>query len=262
MGANPYLFNIANEAELTSILSHYDSTYVFDVVDYAIQNRYNPSTVVQQPNVVAAWEQHFMQTKEYYNFPEFINRIEEVRIATYKEIIIRICTSFNLNFTIEDEVDWYSAAYFLYDLFVSGFNKYMIEFFSKYIYKEKSYIYDSMGLAALKKNKDSSTAYGKRLYKDIKLIVINANIDKVIENLCGIDIDLGSIITTIFPRDKANYIASLVSSKGDFYREYYVQLLHTPIRPVVLTEIRFGLQNLSRANDGLNVEGHDPSNDA
>ena len=249
MGANPQMFNIVNEAELSEVLSHYDTEYVIGVVDNALQNRFNPSSVVPQPNVVAAWEQNFKQIMAYYQYAEFITRIQAVRDETYKEIILRICKEFNLNFTIEDDVDWYSAAYFLYDFFVCNFNNYMIQFLSAYIYKERSGIYESMNLGELKKSKDSSTAYGKRIYKDIKLAVINANIDFVVQNIMGNDVSLGDIFMLTMPKDKVIYISSLVSPKEDFFKMVYGQVLASAVRPVILTEIRFALQSIAKAHD-------------
>lgn len=248
MAANPHLFNIVSEGELSEVLSHYDTEYVLNIVQNAFQNRYNANSVIPMPNVVAAWEQNFKQLMAYYNYNEFTSRIQDVRNETYKEIISAICNEFNLNFTIDDEIDLYSAAFYLYDFFVSNFNSYLISFFSNYIYKERAEIYETMGLAEQRKNKDTSTTYGKRLYKDIKLAVINANIYTVVTNLFGMDISLDSILLTVLPREHAQYIGSLVSSKGEFYRTFYGSVMNSPIRSVLLTEIRFGLQNLAKAH--------------
>lgn len=246
MSANPNLYNIVSESELSEILSHYGDEYVLSVVENAMKNRFDPASIIPQPNVVGAWEQNFKQLITTYNIPEFINKINDTRISVYKQIIETICKEFKLNFTIDDNIDWYSAAYYLYDFFVCNFNKYMIEFFSKYIFKERNSIYESMNLAELRKNKDTSTAYGKRVYKDIKLAVISANIDMVITNMLGFDIDYSTILLTSLMRDRAYYISSLVSPADEFYREFYGGVMNSSARPVILTEIRFNLQNLAQ----------------
>lgn len=246
MAANPQLFNIVTEGELSEALAHYDTEYVLGVVDAAIANRFNANCAIPQPNVVAAWEQNFKQLMAYYTYDEFVQKITEVRNQTYKEIINRIMTKYNLNFTVDEEIDYYSAAYFLYDFFISNFNQYMVTFFANYIFKERSDIYESMNLAEKRKDKDTSTTYGKRLYKDVKLAVINANITDVVSYLLGVDISLENIMLLTMPRDNAIYMASLITANDDFYKNYYGEALNQPIWPILLNEIRFALQNLAK----------------
>lgn len=253
MGVNPYLYDIATEAELSEVLSHYNTEYVLSVLRNTMAARFSPNSVMAtQPNLVSAWETNFKELHAYYNYPEFQSKIEAVRINTYQEIIDTICREFHLNFTIDDTIDLYSAAYFLYEFFVSNFNQNVIQFISTYIFKERSDIYESMNLAALRKNKDTSTTYGKRLYKDIKLVTINASIDAVVTNICTMDIDLATILMNIYPKEKAMYILQLVSPMDDFFKNFYAQILNSPIKSILLTEIRFALQNIASAHDALN----------
>lgn len=250
------LYNVVNENQLTSILSHYDTEYVMNVLDNAMSSRFNPNAVLQQPNAVAAWEQNFKQLiAEFENSASSKQKIMQVREDTYKEIILRICNEFKLNFTIEDDVDWYSAAYYLYDFFVANFNTNLITFFSNYIYKERAGIYESMNLIEYRKNKDSSTLYGKKMYKDIKIAVINANIDYVVSNLCGIDINLLDIFALVYSqRELSAYMSNIVTSQGDFFKDYYAFIMQTSIKPILLTEIRFAIQSFAMAHDPVTVD--------
>ena len=135
------LYNIISVNQLTEVLSHYDTNFVMSVVDNGIASRYNPNAVLSQPNIVAAWEQNFKQMlSEFAELPDAKARITSVRDETYREIINRICREFNLNFTIDEDVDLYSAAFYLYDFFVANFNTNLITFFYNYIVRERAEI--------------------------------------------------------------------------------------------------------------------------
>ena len=248
--ANSQAYNIMTENELAVVLSHYSSEFVFSIVDEAMKSRFNGVPLASVPNVVGAWEQNFKAIKAQYGI-ESHEEVLRVRNETYREIIDAICKEFSLIFTIDDSVDLYSAAFHLYDLLVCGFMENMTTFFANFIYRERSSLYDSLDLANLKKNKDSSTVYGKKIYKDIKLAVINANIDMVITAVCGMDIQFYNIISTICGANSElkKYILSIVSSNSEFFRTAYVPVLNSDIRPDVITAIRFKLQEIAISHD-------------
>lgn len=248
--ANSQAYNITTENELAEVLSHYNSEFVFSIIDEALKSRFLGVPVVAKPNVVGAWEQNFIAIKAQYGM-ESHAEVLRVRNETYKEIIDTICREFSLNFTIDDEVDTYSAAFHLYDLFVCNFTSNMIAFFANFIYKERSNLYDSLGLSEMKKNKDSSTIYGKKIYKDIKLAVINANIDVIINQICAMDIPFYSIIGTICGNNSElkKYFLTIVSAESDFFQKAYLPVLNSDIRPDIITGIRFKLQEIAIAHD-------------
>lgn len=248
--ANMQNYNVVTENEVAVVLSHYNSDFVFSIVDNAMKRRFLEVPIIAVPNVVGAWEQNFKAIRAQYG-AENNEEIMRVRNETYKEIIDDICGEFKLSFTIDDTVDLYSAAYHLYDLFVCKFIENMTTFFANYIYKERSSIYDSLGLADKKKNKDSSTIYGKKIYKDIKLAVINANIDMVVSEICSMDIPFASIISLIYGSNSElkRYIISIVSADSDFMDNVYVPVMNSFIRPDIITSIRFKLQEIAMAHD-------------
>lgn len=248
--ANMQNYNVVTENEVAVVLSHYNSDFVFSIVDNAMKRRFLEVPIIAVPNVVGAWEQNFKAIRAQYG-AENNEEIMRVRNETYKEIIDDICREFKLSFTIDDTVDLYSAAYHLYDLFVCKFIENMTTFFANYIYKERSSIYDSLGLADKKKNKDSSTIYGKKIYKDIKLAVINANIDMVVSEICSMDIPFASIISLIYGSNSElkRYIISIVSADSDFMDNVYVPVMNSFIRPDIITSIRFKLQEIAMAHD-------------
>lgn len=248
--ANMQNYNVVTENEVAVVLSHYNSDFVFSIVDNAMKRRFLEVPIIAVPNVVGAWEQNFKAIRAQYG-AENNEEIMRVRNETYKEIIDDICGEFKLSFTIDDTIDLYSAAYHLYDLFVCKFIENMTTFFANYIYKERASIYDSLGLADKKKNKDSSTIYGKKIYKDIKLAVINANIDMVVSEICSMDIPFTSIISLIYGNNSElkRYIISIVSADSDFMDNVYVPVMNSFIRPDIITSIRFKLQEIAMAHD-------------
>ena len=247
---DPRYQDFGTENELAVILSHYNSTFVYDIVNEQISKikSGNISMISTAPNVVAAWEQNFKAIMDQYGAEGAI-KIQEVRQETYREIIDIICSNFNLNFTIAD-VDIYSAAYTLYDFFVCNLSNYITKFYSNYIYKERSSIYEGMGLSEMKKNKDSSTIYGKRMYKDIKIAVIIANVTKIIENInSAMEFDFSTMISTIIEdKNLVRYLISLISDKGNFFQQTVIPIFNNNI-PEYITSVRFAIQEYATAHD-------------
>lgn len=248
--ANAQTFNVLTENELAEALSHYNSEFIFSIVDEAMKSRFVNVPIASVPNVVGAWEQNFKAIISMYG-SESHSMVYQVRSDTYDEIIEMICKEFGLNFTIDDSIDKYSAAFHLYNLLVCNFTDNMITFFANFIYKERSNLYENLGLSELKKNKDSSTIYGKKVYKDIKLAIINANIDRVITEICGMEIPFYTIISLICgPNSELKkYYLSIISAGPDFFQKTYVPVLNSDIRPDIITGIRFKLQELVVAHD-------------
>ena len=248
--ANSQMYNVTTENELAEVLSHYNSEFVYSIVDEALKARFLRVPIAAMPNVVAAWEQNFKSIEEYYG-SDSRGEVLRVRNDTYREIIDTICREFQLNFTIDDTVDLYSAALHLYDLLVCNFTSNMTSFFANFIYKERGTLYDTLNLSEMKKNKDSSTIHGKKIYKDIKLAVINANIDQVITEISQMDIPFHTIIAMICGSNSefCKYYLAIVSAQQDFFQHAYLRVLNSDIRSDVVTAIRFKLQEIAIAHD-------------
>ena len=249
--ANAMAYNVATENELAEVLSHYSSDFVFSVVDDAMKKRFQSVPIVAMPNVVAAWEQNFKTIIAQYGEASVVE-VSRVRDETYREIIDIICKEFGLNFTIDDTVDLYSAAFHLYTFLVSNFIDNMTSFFANYIYKEKSNIYEALRLGDAKKNKDSSTIYSKKVFKDIRLALINANINMVIQYVCSMDLPFYIIVQSIFGynSEMSKYLTSIVSSaSNNFFNMVYIPVLNSDIMPEVITGIRLKICEFAKIND-------------
>lgn len=241
--SNFLTYNINTEGEIARILSHFDSEYIFDIIRDNLNQRSN-YTAISAPNIVSSFEQNFKLIKDQYQTD--IDQIERVRVQTYKEIIDIICKEYNLQFNeTDDNLDYYSAAYYLYDFLVANFSNYLVFFFANYIFRERNSIYEAFGLADLKKNKDNSTVYGKKIYKDIKFAMITANVDFIIDNICNYDISLYTILETVYPdKNIINYINYLISPIDDFYRNHYVRILNGDEKSIYLSNIKIKLHEI------------------
>lgn len=240
--SNFFNYNINTEGEISRILSHFNSEFIFDIIKDNLQQKYS-YTPIAAPNIIASFEQNFKQIKDQYQTG--YDEIDAVRLNTYREIINIICNEYNLVFNDDDNLDYYSAAFYLYDFLVSNFAPYMTFFFANYIYKERNSIYESLDLGNLKKNKDNSTVYGKKIYKDIKLAIITANVDYIIDNMCNYDISLMDILESIYPnKNIINYIYSIISPREDFFKSVYVNILRGEARPIYLSSIKLELHRI------------------
>lgn len=247
-------YNISTENELAEVLSHYNTEFVLSILEDTMKKRFVEVPIASVPNVVSAWNTNFQAIMAQYGMDSY-SEVQRVREDTYREIINAICKEFSLNFTIDEDVDLYTAAFHLYDFLVSNFSNNLITFFANTIYKERSAYYNNLNMADLKKNKDSSTVYGKKVYKDVKLAVIIANIGDVIDVLCGTEVPFYNILNAVYGENSEikKYIFSIVSAGSDFFTNYYAPLLspNSQIRSDIITGIRFKLQEIIMAHDQI-----------
>lgn len=247
--ANSSAYNVTTENEIAIILSHFNTEYIFDVIKDNIAQKFN-TYQMNMPNVVVSFEQYFKQLQMIYDNPTDRLNIENTRIETYKEILYILSNEFNLEIDYENIQDYYSITYYLYDLLVSGFNNHVVNFFTNYIIKEKNGIYDLLNLGELKKNKDTSTIYNKKIYKNAKVAIINANLEYVIDSMSAFDITFNMILNTIYQdKNMVRMIESVVAPRVDFFKGAYIGILRSNIRPILLTNIRLEIQRQSMIDD-------------
>lgn len=244
-------YHVTTENEVAVILSHFSFDYIYDVIRDSISQKGN-FYQTNLPNIVASSEQYFKQLKMVYDNPDDLNKIEETRQNTYKTILEILANAYALDINYENIQDYYSIAYYLYDLLVSEFSNKMVDFFTNYIVKEKNVLYDTLQLNNLKKSKDTSTIYNKKMYKNTKLAIINANLEYVMDCICGFDITFNTILNTIYQdKNMIKFIENIVSPKIEFFTSY-INMLRSPIRPIILTNIRLSIQNISM-NEEINI---------
>lgn len=247
---NMNTYNICTENEISVILSHFHPEYVFDIIRNNIANRFKYSQL-SMPNIVGSFEQYFKQLKTtYVENQDAIKEIEDKRLEIYREILSILCSEFRIRFNYNDIQDLYSAAYYMYSFLVSDFNNNLISFFTNFIIKERNGIYDSLNLAELKKNKDNSTIYMKKIYKNTKLAIINSNLDLVIDNICAYNIDLSILLNNIYAdKNIVKFLECAIIPVDDFFKSIYIPVIQSPLKPMLLTDIRMDIQKQSLSED-------------
>lgn len=213
-------YSIVTDGELATILSYFNQEYILSMVHNSLNSIYTPYMQVL-PNLISSYEQDFSSKKDLYD--THIEEIELTRINTYETIIKELCLFFNLNCVVEDH-DIYSIAYYMYDFLISNFTVNMINFFTKYIFNECINIYNSLNLVELKRNKDSSTLYSKKVFVNPYIGAIAANIEVVLKNICSYDINIYDIITVVYGNNNiSDFLCSILQDKNDYFKNIFVK---------------------------------------
>ena len=222
--SNPYISNsdiyqVNAERDISIILSKFNTNYIYDCIESALASKNNAQFIMPNPNLVRSLEDNFIIMQQ--NFPDDKQNILECREETYNEIINYLCDKFNLSFNGNEQVDLYSAAYYLYDFLVANYLKALTLFFAKFILREKNTLYKSLELDRFKKS--SNINYGKKLIKDSTISTILIQISYVIDQLMAFDFDFDTIVRVAYDNsDIANFIISLFNDNGYFYNLYKV----------------------------------------
>lgn len=251
---NSNVYNMIAEGEIAQILSKFSTEYIMDVIDSNIRNRFSYNPALSNPNIINSYEMNFKGMLS--SFPNDADNIMSIRQDTYLTIINKICSSFNLQY-IGDQPDCYTLAYNLYDLFVSGYSRNIINFFARYIYIHGNEIYHNMGLDKYRKSKDSTTNYMRKVLDDsrnIEAAVYIARIKDVIYYISGFDIDFYTFLSFNYPKEVCDFLYSNIAPMGNIFKDEFCNVLNNPS---ILTEIRISIQNLLMQNMVQNVQQQD-----
>lgn len=238
---------IVSEVQLTNILMNFNIHQILDIIDAAIDNRYN-SFVLVEPNIVDGFESDFKYLSSTYTFGG--DEILKTREETYITVIEHLCSRFGFEFNPDYEGDLYSAASILYSVFVSNMRTNIVNFFANFICKEKKYLFDNLGLVNYKKDKDISTAYNKKIQKDQRLAVITTYLDYVIKNISAFDVTLDAfLINAGLDQSLYQFILNNLKVTTDFYKCNVIKAIESPIRNIFLSYINGTIKSISQLND-------------
>lgn len=242
-------FGIVSDSEIASIIANFSDDMIMDIVDKNSLEKFKPYQIYTG-NLIFAMESDFKTNIE--SLPQFNSEILQRRNEIYTKILERLCSLHRLSLNINENTDLYSLTYFLYDFIISKFTINIVNFFTNYIIKEANTLYSYLELSDLKKNKDSTAIYSKKIFKgNSRLAVIYANIDSVLDNICVFDIELFDLIL-LSTRDVniANFINNNVSEISSLFKTLFVPYIKDEkFRAVIITMIRLRLQQTQSNNN-------------
>lgn len=239
---NPAITNINIDNNMAGVLSQFSEDYIIDVIKDSLNSRFRPYDL-PMPNIVAAFESTFKEMTD--GFSSNTDEILTTRKNTYLNIINTICDYYNFTFKENDETDYYSAAYWLYDFLVANFTENLKNFYVNYLIREKEGINSALNLSQLRKENDVTLGYSKKLFKDLKLAHIHCNLEYVIDQISTFDIDLWTVLnhSYLYRENLPGYIFSLVNDNGNFFKNYYEGfVIGTRDSADILTYIKLALQ--------------------
>lgn len=237
------LYEINNEYNVTDILAHFDSSYILNIIEDKLEN-ISFATSQIEPNIVVSFENNFKNMND--RFPGDSQNIRNIREQVYRDIIRILTNKFNLQFNMSDEnIDLYTAAYYLYDFLMSHRNNIMVNFFTAFIINNKESLCTTLNIEEFRKGKDSAAAYSKRVYQDNKFAIISANMPAIINYVSTLDITLLNIFQSTYKDIKlVQFLDNAFADKGNFFKDYYCSILNKPEElPIIITNIRLALQS-------------------
>ena len=139
-------------------------------------------------------------------------------------------------------MELYSITRTLYDIFISRFTNYMIDFFISYIMNNIDPIY------AYLQNDDSVRKIKEKdipvqSYINSKFLLIHANLNQVIMNMISYDISLDILLRSFLDPASYNVISNCIADLGDIYKNHYtIYLQDQRYMAQLLTQIKLNLQ--------------------
>lgn len=244
-------FGIVSDSEIVSIISNFSDDMIMDIISRNVENKFRPYQYYVG-NLISAMESVFKSNNE--NYPQFFAESNQRRNEMYFNILNYLCSLHGLSLNIDENTDLYSLTYFLYDFAISRFTINIINFFANYIVNETNSLYEYLNLSEAKKNKDSTSVYSKKVFKgNSKLATIHANLEVVIDTICGFDIGMETLIgITTNDKNITSLLTSNISEIHNLFRVLFVPYINDPrYRAVIITLVRMRLQEME-ANININ----------
>lgn len=255
-----YANSIDTDMGIATILSNFDSDYIYHVIGDSLQIKFRPFDE-PMPNYPDILERNFNGI--LVAAPDYKDQIQKVRAETYREIIDKICDYYDLtfegNYDDIDQMELYGITHTLYDIFISRFTDHMIDMFMRYIIENSGAIYAYLmneynnGNRAIVKPKEKELS---RQYIDPKYIMIHANINLVIRNMTSYDIPLNVLFGFFTDPATADRLSMLISDNNDIFKNHYASYINDPrYMAEVLTVIKLKLQSKTMQALQINTTG-------
>lgn len=240
---NKAIANINTDKALASVLSNFDSNYITHIVSDSLEMKFRPYSN-SLPGIYSI-ESTFNNLLNNIEEPDARENILDVREKTYLEIIDIVCNYYDIQFQPPEDVDLYSAVYWIYNFFVSDFTNTILNFYINYILKEKDGLYSYLNLDKNKKDKDSTTVYSKKVCSsDEKISIIHANIETVLDAVSSFDIGFQNLVLYSIGNNEqlTSFLISSIVDLNDVFKYHFASLLQTQYRADIITCIKLGLQ--------------------
>lgn len=236
------------EGELSVILSNFDTNFIYGTISDFIDERANEFTLEPKVNYVSSLETAFKDMMDTYATDK--ENIIFVRQQTYREIIRILSMKTGIRvFYDEDETDIFTLAKYLYDLIIAEYDINVFNFLYNFVLTQKDYIYSTLDMEKLKKNKDITTLYNKQLYSDTKLAIVNANLDQCVRMISNMDFDVEQFLGYVYYNRQhtiMNYLINHIDSAADLYDILVKPLCQNPYTYApLITSVRLEIQRLN-----------------
>ena len=249
---NNYVSSIDTDIGIGSILSNFETAWVMNTVRESLDIRFRPYEG-PMPNFVDILNRQFEVL--LMDSPDYRDQVLQTRDQTFQEIIEVICGYYNLEFSGNYEeiqpVELYGIARTLYDIFISRFTIYMIDFYVNYVMSNIDPIYAYLN-ADENVRKPREKDIPVKSYIDPKFLLIHANLNQVILNTAAYDISLENLLSFFVDKNTADRLCSYLDDKGDIYKNYYaIYLKDERYMAELLTSIKLKLQSKTQESFGI-----------
>lgn len=241
---NNNVSSIDTDIGIGSILSNFETAWVLNSVKESLDFRFRPYEM-SMPNFVDIINRQFEVLLT--SSPDYRDQILQTRDQTFQEVIGIICDYYNLEFTGDLQTlhpaELYGIARTMYEIFVSKFTIYMVDFYVNYVTKNIDSIYAYLiNDENIRKPKDKELL--AKNYIDPKFFLIHANLNYVILNTAAYDIPLETLLSYFVDSNTVNVLCNCLEDKGDIYKNYYASYLKDErYMAELLTSIKLNLQS-------------------
>lgn len=259
---NGYVNSIDTDTGIGSILSNFETPWIMHTIQESLKMRFRPFAE-PMPNFVDILERQFNVIKSQAG--DYIDRIDDTRIQTYKEIIDTVCSYYGLTFNEDyDNIhpqELFGIAHTIYDVFVCNFTYYMVNFYIRYIINNLDSIYAYLvNDPDVRKTKEKDNGY--RNYIDQKFLLVHQNLNKVVINMVSYDIPLEMLLSYFLEPGYASRMSALLTDTGDIYKNHYAIYLQDQMYMAdVLTVIKLQLQTETQNNNYQITHPDEPNSD-
>ena len=256
---NNYIGSIDTDMAIGSILSNFETPWVIHSVQDSLNLKFRPFDE-PMPNFVDIMNRQFDSL--YAASPDYTDKVVDVKNKTFIEIIECICNYYNLSFNEPYEnispQELYGIAHTIYDIFISRFTVYMVDFFINYIINNMDSIYAYlMSDDTVKKPREKDMIV--KSYIDPKFQIIHANLNKIILNMTSYDISFEMLMSYFVDPNTAARLIQILSDRGDIFKNHYAAyLLDNRYMAELLTCIKLKLQSRTQEAYQINFATPEP----